>query len=108
MKGVPKMRWPSAALLAPLLLSGCIATTNDPWNRDGAWRSTGANDANLRAMIADPSHLSRGAQPATPARGEAATIATGRLAFPSNPTQGQGSGPGVPSLPALRTGNVGQ
>jgi hypothetical protein len=108
MKGEPKMRWPSAALLAPLLLSGCIATTNDPWNRDGAWRSSGANDANLRAMIADPPHLSRGAQAPTAARGEAAALATGRLAFPSTPTQGQSTGPGVPNLPPLRTGNVGQ
>lgn len=108
MKREPKMRWSSAALLAPLLLSGCIATTNDPWSREGAWQSTGANDANLRAMIADPSHLSRGAQAPTAARGEAAALATGRLAFPSNPGEGQGSGPGVPSLPALRSSNVGQ
>lgn len=42
-----------------LVLAGC-AGLNDPWDRDGAWRPTGANDANLRAMVADPADLISG------------------------------------------------
>lgn len=99
------MRWSSTALLAAILLGGCAT---EPWDREGAWRSTGVNDANLRAMIADPSHLSRGAQPPVAARGEAATLAAGRLGFPAQPAQGVGTGPGVPSLPPLRTSDVGR
>jgi hypothetical protein len=41
----------------PLL--GCTAT--DPMTRPGIWHPTGANDANLRAMIANPHDLVIGA-----------------------------------------------
>ncbi|MCC7282211.1 MAG: hypothetical protein IT556_07485 [Acetobacteraceae bacterium] len=47
------------ALLAAAAGSGCTAM-NDPWERDGAWRPTRANDANLRAMVADQADLVAG------------------------------------------------
>jgi hypothetical protein len=106
MEGQATMRWSSAALLATLMLGGC--TVPDSWDREGAWRATGVNDRNLQAMIADPSHLSRGAQPSVATRGEAAAQSAGRMGFPATPAQGVGTGPGVPSLPPLRTSDVGR
>lgn len=52
---------PRGAILAAALfaLAGCQAT--DPLYREGLWRPTGANDANLRAMVAVPSDLAWGA-----------------------------------------------
>lgn len=52
---------PRGAVLAAVLfaLAGCQAT--DPLYREGLWRPTGANDANLRAMVAVPSDLAWGA-----------------------------------------------
>lgn len=44
--------------LIVVLLAGCAAI--DPLARPGAWQPTGANDANLRAMIADPDDLQHG------------------------------------------------
>jgi len=66
-----------AALLALLLVSGCGAA-GDPREREGTWRPTGVNAANLRAMIAEPSHLQRGASDPT-GRGRQATNAIERL-----------------------------
>ena len=45
--------------LALLLPAGCAA--EDPLTREGLWQPTGANEANLRAMIADPGDLVTGA-----------------------------------------------
>lgn len=47
-------------LLAPLLLAcaGCAVT--DPLYREGLWHPTGANEANLRMMVAMPSNLVQG------------------------------------------------
>lgn len=45
---------PACALL---LLAAC---QTDDLNRPGTWRPGGANDANLRAMVADPGHLRAG------------------------------------------------
>lgn len=45
-------------LLAPLLLAGCAAT--DPLYREGLWHPNGANEANLRLMVAAPSDLVQG------------------------------------------------
>lgn len=44
-------------VMALLLLVACGADSRE---RDGTWRPTGANAANLRVMIADPAHLDRG------------------------------------------------
>jgi type IV pilus biogenesis protein CpaD/CtpE len=41
-----------------LALAGCAET--DPYEREGVWRPNGANDANLRAMVANPADLARG------------------------------------------------
>ena len=46
------------SILALLALAGCDAT--DPYMRDGTWRPNGANESNLRAMVASPSDLVRG------------------------------------------------
>lgn len=44
-------------LLIPAL---CGCTTLDPLTRDGLWHPTGANQANLAAMVVDPADLVRG------------------------------------------------
>jgi hypothetical protein len=41
-----------------LTLAACAAT--DPYMREGVWRPNNANEANLRAMVAVPSHLVAG------------------------------------------------
>lgn len=41
-----------------LLLGGCESI--DPYTRPGIWRPTGANEANLRAQVAEPAMLERG------------------------------------------------
>ena len=41
------------------VVSACAQT--DPYTREGVWRPNGANDKNLRAMIADPDDLMIGA-----------------------------------------------
>jgi hypothetical protein len=46
------------AVLMVLLLGGCEQI--DPFTRPGAWRPGGANEANLRTHVADPSTLDRG------------------------------------------------
>jgi hypothetical protein len=55
-------------LLLPLLVVGCA---DDPMERPGTFQPRGVNDANLRAMIVDPTHLQRG-QEALTSRGDAA------------------------------------
>lgn len=47
------------SLLAVLLLAGC-SSLPDPVDRPGTWRATGVNESNLRQMVVDPAHLSRG------------------------------------------------
>lgn len=64
-------------LLLGALVAGC-ANTLDPVNREGAWRPTGVNNANLRAMLAYPSHLSMGVG-ATTSSGPRAADAVDRL-----------------------------
>ena len=51
------------------MLGGCAQI--DPLTKEGIWRPTGANDANLRAMVAVPSDL---------AYGRAARTSDGRVA----------------------------
>ena len=41
-----------------MLLAGCAF--EDPLTRPGLWEPVGANDANLRAMVADPEDLVTG------------------------------------------------
>ena len=49
------------ALLLPLsllALSGCSAT--DPFTREGTWKPSGVNEANIAAQAANPADLARG------------------------------------------------
>jgi hypothetical protein len=66
----------SALLALALLATGC--TPDYPMDRPGTWQASGANDRNLRLMVADPSHLQRGVGAATD-RGEAAAAPIDRL-----------------------------
>ncbi len=61
--------------LALMLLAGC---TGDDFSRPGTWQPAGLNDANLRAMLADPSHAERGVAAGTE-RGQPASTAIQRL-----------------------------
>jgi hypothetical protein len=66
----------AASLLA---LAGCATgITQDPYDRPGSWQATGADDHNLRAMVATPSHLERGVGASTE-RGQAGSVAATRL-----------------------------
>ena len=47
-------------LLLPLGACAGNGLTDDPINRPGTWAPTGINDANLRAMVADPRDLVAG------------------------------------------------
>jgi hypothetical protein len=57
-----------AAAATAVLLAAC---TDDPFDRPGTVAPRGYNDANLRAMLVDPSHLRRGLE-STTTRGDAA------------------------------------
>jgi len=48
------------------------------FERRGTWQAEGVNDRNLRAMVADPSHLTRGVGAATD-RGQAGAAAVRAL-----------------------------
>jgi hypothetical protein len=61
-----------------LLLLGAGCAHQDPIDRPGTWRATGANDHNLRAMIVNPADLTRGAT-ASMDRGNAGANAATRL-----------------------------
>jgi len=52
------LSWLARAALPLLVLAGCSQI--DPLTKEGVWRPTGANDANLRAMVAVPSDLAYG------------------------------------------------
>lgn len=70
------MRLCALAVPAALILGAC--TLADPLEREGTWRPTRVNDANLRAMIADPAHLRQGVGEPS-GRGRQATDAIERL-----------------------------
>ncbi len=111
--------------VAPLcLLLALAACGPEPFDREGTWRATGANEANLRAMVADPAHLTRGAAPLAPARGESAAQSAALLGAASGggggasaagggagaagaAGSGAPSGPNrIPSLPKPQGANV--
>jgi len=66
------LRW----LCLLLVLAGCQQA--DPYRREGVWRPNGANEANLRAMVAVPADLVSAA-PQAPADGGLAAAALDRL-----------------------------
>ena len=63
-------------LIALLALAGCAST--DPLTRDGLWQPSGANEANLAAMVADPMDLVQG-KSAEGSDGQRAAAAVARL-----------------------------
>lgn len=68
-------------LAVALGLGACAPDTYFPPNdfdRRGTWQAEGINERNLRAQVADPAHLTRGAGAATD-RGEAASAAVRQL-----------------------------
>lgn len=90
--------------LVVLLLGGC------DFQRPGTWHASGTNDANLRAMLAEPGHAVQGVAPRAE-RGQAGSIAiyrlehglrqplpdsrastVGALAAPTPPAAGPGNG----------------
>ena len=52
----------ACALLAALGLSANACAQLDPTTKPGEWHPSGANEANLVAMVANPADLSRGVQ----------------------------------------------
>jgi hypothetical protein len=91
------MRRSPVLLALPLLLATAACGGPEPYEREGTWQATGTNDANLRAMVADPAHLTRGARPLAASRGERAAIAgdlVGRAAAPQAQPGGAAAGPG--------------
>ena len=65
-------------LLLPLLAGLSACESIDPYTAEGRWRPLGANESNLRAMVADPAHLDRGV-PAARVDAQTATAAVDRL-----------------------------
>jgi hypothetical protein len=64
-----------------LAVAGCAIT--DPYERAGVWRPSNANEANLRAMVAQPADLARGVgSPADDGRQAAAALDRQRLDKP--------------------------
>jgi len=78
-----------------MILLGLAGCAQDPYERPGRWQQPGANDRNLRAMVADPGHLSRGVAPLHE-RGNAGANAVTRLLTERRRP-----------LPALRSSTVG-
>ena len=79
-----------SALALALGLGACAPDTYFPptdFERAGTWQAEGINDRNLRAMVADPSHLTRGVGAATDrgAAGAAAVTALERGRRPPLP-----------------------
>ena len=68
--------WPFPLLFSLLLvLGGC---QGDDFSRQGTWRASHANDANLAVMLIDPQDARHG-RAAPDVRGQAAAAAVGRL-----------------------------
>lgn len=66
-------------MLLPVALSLAAAgCTQDPFERPGTWHPIGANEHNLRAMVANQNDLARG-QAAIGERGSAGANAASRL-----------------------------
>ena len=101
-------RWRLSLLLVALAAAGCDAI--DPYARPGVWTPTGASEANLRAMVANPDDLVRGAdeqgtqgQPAADAvaawrAGHAKPLPAGDTAQPGQPPADSGAGGAPPGM----------
>lgn len=100
--------------LLPLLLAGCAGNplTGDPMDQPGTWAPSGDNDANLRAMLADPADLLAGVGTpnslgveAAPAVG--ALLSGKRAPLLDEPTSQLGSGGGSGGNGSPGGGNAG-
>lgn len=85
---------PILLLSSLLVLAGC--TRSDPFTTRGTWQATGANDANLRAMAANPADLRSGAA-ARSSRGDAAATPIAQLRAGRRPALVQATGTTTPS-----------
>lgn len=65
-------------LLALPLLGACELPVTDPFRREGAWRPTHANDANLAAQVRNPAHLREGVPAFGGSDGQVAAAAVAR------------------------------
>ena len=75
-----------------LALGACAPDTYFPpsdMERRGTWQAEGVNERNLRAQIADPAHLTRGAAAATD-RGQAGSAAISALEAGQRPALPRG------------------
>ena len=82
----------SATIVLLISAAGC---TQDPFERPGTWQPARVNEQNLRAMVQDERHLSRGVA-AISERGNAGANATTRLFIERRR-----------ALPAVRSSTVG-
>lgn len=105
-----------AALIAGLLvashLTGC-SPLQDPYQRVGTWSAEGVNDANLRAMVADPDDLALGRGTERALAVEAvppvARLLTGhRPTLPTESSSGITAETQTQATPQGGTGNAGQ
>lgn len=79
----------AAGLLA---LAGC--DSRDPYLRTDVWKPTGANDANIAAMVANPRDLIRGANDSRENAGEPVLAVQRIWTDQPKPLAGGGSGSG--------------
>jgi type IV pilus biogenesis protein CpaD/CtpE len=84
---------PVLLLPALLALTGCARL--EPFTTPGTWRATGANDANLRAMAANPTDLRAGVA-ARSSRADAAAAAIAQLRAGQRPALAQAAGTPTP------------
>ncbi len=95
------MRAPPISRLGLLLLLASCGGGKD-FSRPGTWQATGVNDANLRAMLAEPAHAERGVAASTE-RAQPASLAIRRLerglrpALPATGTSALGGGDVIPA-----------
>lgn len=72
-------------LIVALLVGGCAPDSVDPYQRPGTWNPVGDNDANLRAMVANPHDLVVGTGQGASAGAEAAPPVARMLAGKRRP-----------------------
>ncbi len=95
-------------ILAAAAAAALAACTDDPFERPGTVAPRGYNDANLRAMLVDPSHLRRGVD-ADATRGDAGAKPVDLLrAGKRAPLSGTGSAAPSISLNGGGSGNGGR
>jgi hypothetical protein len=63
-------------LIGLVLLAGCNYDPFDPYQRPGTWNPDGSNNANLRAMVANPHDLIEGTGTSVSSGAEAAPPVT--------------------------------